>query len=225
MRKHITYIIVMVIAITFLTGCEREIVETKNLEVLDNMNENSLSFTKELEGIEFSTEYSAGNYDIGKWLITDSKTLNMNLNIKNLPEGSEVFVEHVHADVSIASRDAQLNGMPQDSMDDSYHAYGQDGFHVTMQYPYKEVFAIEGYSDTLINGWSWYCGSYGRGTISTERLTEKTLVKEGLTFGNKIQVIYNLNIRHAGETYFHTNVIKDEFYIKTTYTDPKDKEE
>lgn len=223
--KKILYVLIIMIVSLSLIGCEETVPkdDTKNLQTLDSMEGNSLSFSKELEGINLTTEYSTGDYDIGKWLITDSKTLNMSLNIQSLPEGTEIFVEHVHADISLASNDAQLNGMPQDSMDDSYHANGQEGFHISTQYPYKEIFAIEGYTQTLINGWNWYCGGYGRGSVSQERLTEENLINEGLTFGNKVQVVYNLNIRHKGEIYYHTNVIKDEFYIKTTYVSENEK--
>lgn len=58
-------------------------------------------------------------------------------------------------------------------MDDSYHGTSQDGFWINEKYPYQNKFAIEGFSKDLIDGWTFVCGSYGYGSISQERLTEK----------------------------------------------------
>lgn len=203
-----------------LSGCYKaETVESKNLKVLDANQDTQLEFEHEFEGIKLKTKYSAGDYDIGKWLITDSKSLSLNMFVEEMTDTSEILIEHVHADVALASSLACLNGMPQDSMDDSYHGYSQDGIAINKQYPYQEIFAIEGYSQTLISGWQYVTGG---GYISEKRLTERNLVEYGGTYGNKIQVIYNLNIKHKDEKYFHTKTIKDEFYVKTTYTIPTD---
>lgn len=203
---------------TLLTGCfENEKVQPKKLEVLDTIAKTQLDFEHEFEGIKLKSTYSAGDYDIKKWLITDSKSLNMRIDAESLPEETEILVEHVHADVSLVSKLARFNRMPQDSMDDTYHGVAQDGLWISKQYPYEEIFAIEGFSETLINGWAHV---YGGGYISEQRITERSLVEYGEVFGNKIQVVYNLNVKHKGEKYYHTKTIKDEFYIVTTYVSP-----
>jgi len=211
-------IILALIIIFILTGCEvRELVESQDLPVLEVALNTELSNEHEVEEFKFTTTYSTGNYDINEWLVTDSKTLILNATVSNVPKGTEVFIEHVHVDISLASQDAQLNGLTQDSMDDTYHGYQQEGLLITETYPYKEAFAIEGFSKDIIEGWSWYVGSYGSGSISSKRLTETNLIKEGLVYGNKVQVIYNLSIKYTGEEYFHSYTVLDEFYIKTTY--------
>lgn len=210
----------LLLCLLLLSGCYiPERVENKELQTLDTSTSTQLEFEHEFEGIKLKTNYSAGDYDIGKWQITDSKTLNLNLLVEEMPDTSEILIEHVHADVSLASKLAYFNGLPQDSMDDSYHGYSQDGIAIDKKYPYHEVFAIEGYSETFINGWQY---AQTGGYISEKRLTERNLMEYGETYGNKIQVIYNLNIKHKDEKYFHTKTIKDEFYVKTTYTIPTD---
>jgi len=119
--------------------------------------------------------------------------------------------------MSLKSTNPQLDGLSQDSMDDSYHGTSQDGFFVNDKYQYQNKFAIEGFSKDLIEGWSFACGSYGAGSISQTRLTEKNLVAHGNVYANKMQVVYDILIKYADEDYYHVVSVLDEFLIPVEY--------
>lgn len=60
-------------------------------------------------------------------------------------------------------------------------------------------------------------GDYGFGSISQKRLTEKNLVQEGDVYANKMQVVYDILIKYAGEDFYHVVSILDEFLIPVEY--------
>ena len=218
--KRCLTLILTAIWLTFsLTGCsEPETVPKEDsLPVLDTLNGNTLERTHTIEEFEFLTTYSTGDYNLSRWRITDSKVINITAQLKNVPEGVTILIEHVHIDMSLKSTNPQLDGLSQDSMDDSYHGTSQDGFFVSNEYQYQNKFAIEGFSKDLIEGWSFVCGSYGTGSISEERLTEKNLVESGNVYANKMQVIYDILIKYADENYYHVVSILDEFLIPVEY--------
>jgi hypothetical protein len=182
------------------------------LPVLDTLSGNTLTLSHDIENFKIKTVYDIGNYSFNKWRITDSKNIKMTANIESLEDGEEVLIEHVHADISIKSVAPQLDGTQQDSMDDTYHGVNQDGFLITTKYPYEDIFAIQGFSKDLIEGWSSYSNGIGNGEISSRRLTEKNLISQG-TYGNKLQVVYNFLVKHKGEGKYHTKSIIDEVLI------------
>ena len=198
-------------------ACETEpMVPVPDISVLDNgLAGNKLVIKSQIPGEAFFLvrEYST-SYDAQNWRITDSKTLLMSLRTEGA-KGFTVFVEHVHADVALKSTSESLDGWSQDSMDDSVHG-NQPGFWVTDTHPWEEVFAIEGFSQTLINGWSFYFGAYGSGSITQQRLTETNLVKYGGVYGNKVQIVYDLLLKPDSEPYFYTRSIQDEFLVPTS---------
>lgn len=161
-------------------------------------------------GVEYTTDYISSG-----WRITDSKTIRMRAMMVNIQSGcsSEVLVEHVHADASIKSSREGIDGLKQDSMDDSVHNGDQAGFSINPPYFYENIFAVEGFSETLISGWSFYFSGYGAGGLDEKRLTESNLVNEGGACATKFQVVYDLLIRNAGEEYYHTRSIVSEFLV------------
>lgn len=219
MKRCLTLILVAILLTFTFTGCyEVETVPKEdNLPTLDALNGNTLERTHQIEGFEFVTTYDTGDYDLSRWRITDSKVVNMTAQLKNVPEGITILIEHVHIDMSLKSTNPQLDGLSQDSMDDSYHGTSQDGFFVSNEYQYQNKFAIEGFSKDLIEGWSFVCGSYGTGSISQKRLTEKNLVAYGNVYANKMQVVYDILIKYADEDYYHVVSVLDEFLIPVEY--------
>jgi hypothetical protein len=167
------------------------------------------------EKFKFITGYDTA-YNARSWRITDSKTIHFQAGIELLPggEGVQVMIEHVHVDVNLQGDKAGLDGMPQDSMDDSIHAGDQPGFLVTPQYIYEDVFVIEGLSQTLINGWGFATGGTGTSEVSQERLTEKHLRSNGVK-GNKFSFVYDVLIKYPGEPGFHKRIVVDEFLVQT----------
>ncbi len=199
-------------------GCaENKELPTPNLPVLHNdlvMGQLVIKEKVPGESFIFRREYSTP-YDAKNWRITDSKNLVMKAWLENAPAGITVLVEHMHCDISLKSRYESFDGWPQDSMDDSVHGGTQPGFYITENYPYENVFAIEGFSKTLLDGWMFLFSGYGAGGVNTYRLTEENLVQYGKVYGNKVQVVYDLLIKNANELYFHTRSIIDEFLVPT----------
>lgn len=220
MKRYLALILVVVLAFS-LTGCMdvETVPEEKNLEVINALKGSTLEKTHEIEGLEFITTYNTGDYDLSRWRITDSKVINMTAEVTNVPEGATVLIEHVHIDMSLKSTDPQLDGLSQDNMDDSYHGTSQDGFFISDKYQYQNKFAVEGFSKDLIDGWTFVCGSYGSGSITEERLTEKNLVKYGNVYANKMQVVYDVLIKYADEDFYHVVSVLDEFLIPVEYED------
>ena len=220
MKRYLALILVVVLAFS-LTGCMNveTVPEEKNLEVLNTLKGSTLEKTHEIEGLEFITTYNTGDYDLSRWRITDSKVINMTAEVINVPEGATVLIEPVHIDMSLKSTDPQLDGLSQDNMDDSYHGISQDGFFISDKYQYQNKFAVEGFSKDLIDGWTFVCGSYGSGSITEERLTEKNLVKYGNVYANKMQVVYDVLVKYADEDFYHVVSVLDEFLIPVEYED------
>lgn len=213
MKRYLITLITIVLAFG-LVGCHTETVpEEKSLEVLNTLDGSTLEKAHEIEDLKFITTYDTGDYDLSRWRITDSKTINMTAKVTNVPEGATILIEHVHIDMSLKSTNPQLDGLSQDSMDDSYHGTSQDGFWINEKYPYQNKFAIEGFSKDLIDGWTFVCGSYGYGSISQERLTEKNLTTYGKVYANKMQVVYDILIKYPKEDFYHVVSVLDEFLI------------
>lgn len=223
MKRYFALVLTVALLAFSLTGClEVETVPMeKNLEVLNTLKGSTLEKTHEIEGLEFITTYNTGDYDLSRWRITDSKIINMTAEVTNVPEGATVLIEHVHIDMSLKSTNPQLDGLSLDYMDDSYHGTSQDGFFISDKYQYQNKFAVEGFSKDLIDGWMFACGSYGGGTITQERLTEKNLVQYGNVYANKMQVVYDVLVKYADEDFYHVVSVLDEFLIPVEYETEK----
>lgn len=226
-KRSLKFFKLMVLLVTMalgMTGCGEETVpKEKELDVLNTINGSKLEQRHKIEEFEFVTTYDTGNYDLERWRITDSKTVNMTAEIKDVPDGTTVLVEHVHIDMSLKSTNPQLDGLSQDYMDDSFHGTSQDGFFISDKYQYQNTFAIEGFSKDLIDGWMFVCGEYGSGSITQKRLTEANLVEKGNVYANKMQVVYDLLVKYEGEEYYHTVSVLDEFLIPVTYVSSEEK--
>lgn len=223
-RKIILLIVTLALMLFPLTGCgpERVPVE-KDLDSLELAEGTKLEQSHDIEGIHFVNTYDTGRYDLGTWRITDSKTLSMEVSASNIPEGTQVMIEHMHATVSLKAELAQVDGMKQAEMDDSFHGTSQDGFIITEKYPYKNIFAIDGYSQTLLEGWGYYTGDYGSCSVDEKRLTEKNLINSHEVYANKIQIVYDVMIKNKDDEGWHTVPMIDEFLVKVN-TSSKDVE-
>lgn len=213
-RRLFSIVALMFIMVFALTGCGEETVPIeKEIDTLELTKGTILTQEKEVEGIKFTSIYDTDRYDFSTWRITDSKVLNMELKAENIPDGTEIIVEHMHVSISLKAEYPQVDGMKQAEMDDSFHGSGQDGFIINDKYSYKNIFEIDGYSETLLKGWGYYTGEYGACTISERRLTERNLIEYHKVYANKVIIVYDVMIKHQGEEDFHTVPIKDEFLI------------
>ncbi len=222
---------IFLVSASSLVGCsgdgpERVSKETE-LDSLKLMEGTTLTQNLDVPGEDFKLviDYDTGRYDFSNWRITSNKYINMSAYATGIPEGTTILVDHMHVDISLQSTLAQVDGMLQDSMDNSYNGASQDGYYIDEKYRYRNTFIIEGYSQTLISGWGFVCGSYGTYEISQERLTEKNLIEEGEVYANKVQVEYKLLVKNEGEEYFHNTTVVSEFSIPVQYTELDTEEE
>lgn len=218
MRKKILFMCCMIFIAASLTGCEEEYVEqdteVQTMEVDQETGEVNLNQILDIPGEYFKLvcDYDTGRYDIGSWRVTDSKVINMTAHTSGLPEGYEVYIDHVHADISLASTSPQINGIIQDSMDDTSHASPGRGFYISNESIYNNTFAIEGYTQQFYELWGYAFGTYGTLSSSYERLTEKNIVEVG-TYAEKVQVVYDIAIKAPEDPDFHTVSVLSEFFV------------
>jgi hypothetical protein len=211
--------VIAVLALVLIAGaCDDEAAPVNNVDAglpkLTQNLENGLTRVITLPGEKFTVTTTYTTPYRGSWNITDNKSLDLALRLSgSVPEGAIVYVEHFHADVTLMSTKAAFNGMIQDSMDDSMHGGSEPGFLVSATYPYATSFSIDGYSQTLISGWSFQNGDFGTGEISEKRLTENNLKKDGGVTGNKLTFVYDLLVKYPNDAGFHKVAVTDAFAV------------
>lgn len=218
MRKKLLITILSCMLILSLVGCVPiEVVEKDT--TTDSLQNDELgvpSLTQELEvkdeDVTLKVTYDTGNYNLDKWHVTDSKSVGMSVKTVDLPDGYEVYIDHVHADISLASTYAQINGIKQDSMDDTYHGYNQDGFYIDNNSEYYNVFQIEGYTDQFYTSWGYAFGNYGSISSSYEKLTENNLIDLD-TYAERLSVVYDISIKKPGSDKMITKSVSSEVLI------------
>lgn len=130
-KKKITLLAAVLATAAMFTGCtiENEYVpvdtEVQVMETND-MGTPSLSQTLDIPDEDFKLvcEYGTNGYDLNNWRVTDPKQISMKAHTQGLPDGYDVVIDHVHADISLLSTSPQINGINQDSMDDAFGSYG-----------------------------------------------------------------------------------------------------
>jgi hypothetical protein len=181
---------------------------------LDNtMPGGNLTFTHKLDGNRFAvTSRFSTTYNTSQWRVTDSKTIDLQLT-ESSSVPVTVLVEHVHIDISLKSTLALFDGWSQDSADFKLSTGSEPGVLVSSQYPYENVMAVEGFSQTMMSAWTYYTDSYAVTDVEQKRLTEDNLVREGGVYANKIQIIWFLLVQYPDESHYHAEVMTDEFVI------------
>ncbi len=219
MKRTILFVAILAFFAFASVACAPEAAPHTNPQpVLNNDLENgALTLTHKFadEQFDFVTEFSS-TYRLKYWHITEPKNILMRAYIKP-KQGANVIVlvEHVHADAIVYSKYGGWDGTQTDSMDDSFHGT-QGGFWITENYPYEEYFAVSGYSPTMWNAWSiFYTSWLGHTDAKPEPMTEKNLIHDGGTQGQKFQIVWDILIRYPdkGETMYHTRSVIDEFMV------------
>lgn len=178
--------------------------------IVDEKTSQKLTQELKVPGEDFSliVTYDTGDYNSSSWKITEDKDIGVKVQTKNLPERTECLIDHVHYEISLKSMDGELNGIKQDEMDDTFHGVGQDGFYIDNNTMYYNIFAIEGYSEHLISGYSnCYYGS-----LNERRITENILRKHD-TYAEKVTAVFDLNIKSSDEEKYHTVSVSSKFLI------------
>lgn len=223
------FIISASLLMLFVTGCAEEgdikkeqivkIDEEIDMATEINTEDNDYStlFLEQIldvpyENFKVKAIYDTGKYNLSKWHVTDNKILNMTLHTVGLPEGYEVYVDHMHVDVSLVSTKLGLNGITQDSMDDTSHVLYGLGFYIDNNTVYNNTFQIEGYNNEFYEIYGHTFGSYGSVSSTYTRLTEKNLLENGVK-AQEFNVVYDLYIKKSADDKGHTVSVYSEFLV------------
>lgn len=170
------------------------------------------------EDFKLKATYST-KYDVDSWKITDTKTLDIQLEIEPDKPTDEtpadepiVLIENLHADATVKSHRSATNSMPADSFDDHLHAGDQPGFLISTEHPYREQFVIGGFSETLTSAWGSYVNGYGSWEEEEKRLTEQNLRDNG-AYGEELSIVADVLVRDPSEQYFHKDVVTNSFIV------------
>lgn len=199
--KKILCVVLMTTLIFAMTGCtyitDEVPVDTETTTLETDYETGQTKVVDEIEipgeGFSLVCTYDTGNYPLDEWRVTTNKGINMTVTTKGLPEGYKAYIEHMHADIILKSTDPQIDGITQDSMDDSDHRNPTNGFYVNDTVSYNNMFSIEGYTEQFYTLWGYSCGEYGRVSSTYNRLTESNLRKVG-TYAEKLIVVYDIVI-------------------------------
>lgn len=203
--KRGKYFFVLISILLCLSGCggillsTEEVIEkditTISLESSYEDGQTQVIDEIKIKGEPFSLvcKYDTGDQMLNDWRVTSNKIINMTAHTKNLPEGYSVYIEHVHADIVLRATEPQLDGITQDSMDDSDHRVPSKGFFISDTIEYNNVFSIEGYTDQFYTLWGYACGDFGSVSSSYKRLTELN-IREAGCYAEMLAVVYDIVI-------------------------------
>ena len=197
------------------TGCDA-VVYNDSIEevydVIDSQGENVSILPQVLdvpgEDFKLVIEYSLDEDTSKKWTITDNKKLFTRVYTKGLEEGTKVYIDNVHTDVSIVSTKETMNGILQDTMDDRIHNSLMYGFPISDDVSFYAVNVIEGQNDTFIKGSFHGFNGYSSGSVEEQRYTEKKYLENGV-FANKISSSYGLLIQVGDNEPYGVDVSSD----------------
>lgn len=154
----------------------------------------------DVPGEEFKlvVEYSVDLDNQQDWTITAPKKLMTKVYTEGLPEDTNVYIDHVHTDVSTLSNYTVMNGILQDSMDDRIHNSLMYGFPISDVINYYAVNQIEGQNDTFISGTVCGINGYIDGSVDRERFKESDYLEYGV-YGSLISSSYGLLVQKGEE--------------------------
>ena len=218
--KKIIKITPMILIMTLLmAGCtmpESDKRETNKDSVLEpTFNENmeeihEIIRTKDLGDFTFIMKYDTIDYDLNKWRIIDNKTIKISAWTEGLPDGWEAIIEHAHIDMFITSEYEKYPSLLQDSMDDSYHGIKQDGFVISDNIIYENIFGVEGANEVInkaIQGNDLKLASLSESNFSYYKYTINTM-----------QTVYDVMVKKPGNDFYETIAVYDEIIIPVRYT-------
>lgn len=205
-----------------LTGClkpetvsERDIDPETVLEATYNEDleeVHSITREKDLGDFTFVTEYDTIDYDLNNWYIIDNKTLKTSAWTEGAPDDWEIIIEHVHLDLFITNKYNEFPTLLQDTMDDKYHGYQQDGFRISDDVAWENIFGIIGATPEIHNTLRY---NYDR-TLMLKDLREEDFAKNHYN-SNTLQVVYDIMVKKPDKDYYETIAVYDEIIIPVGY--------
>lgn len=218
MKKFMKTVPLLLIMVLLLVGCDapepekRDVKEESVLEPTynENMEEiHEIVRSQDLGDFTLVTKYDTMDYDLNKWKIIDNKTIRMSVWTEGLSQDWDVIIEHVHIDMFIASNETKYPTLLQDSMDDKYHGIKQDGFVVSDDTVYENIFGIIGANEVVNRAVQ---GSEYR--LASLRESDFSYYKYNM---NVMQVIYDIMVKKPGNDFYETIAVYDEIVIPVGY--------
>lgn len=176
-------------------------IEIEEKEMTDLETHHKIAFGQ--YSLSFKPVYAVEEERARNWLFTQSSSIDLSLNIEDVPEGMEVMVTQVYGDISLLSKYAKYNGIRQDSINIDYGTLPTGGVSIRESDGYSMPFQVEGVdkSETFFHLFMGY------GSSSTERITESD-------FGGKVQgavlnVVWTVLIREEASGNLYIKTIND----------------
>lgn len=202
-RNYLPFLILVLLVLPMTCGAQSRQAFTTQLTGKDS-------------GVTVRGHYST-NVDFSKWKITDNKAVDIELEVINLPNGTQLRVEHMHADIVIESHISYFDGITQDSMDDYVHGSDNPGFLISLDYPYFETFSIEGsspsFQQSVQTSYDWGYAARSKGDTKEFKFSESQLTGEYQVYGETIFIVYDILIMHANETWWHKQIVSHNLFV------------
>lgn len=200
-KKTVPIVLLLIFCLACtMTGCTytaeavEQDTETPTLETNFETGQTSVTDEIEVNGEPFSLVCTYNtDCPLDNWRVTSNKNISMSVTTKGLPEGYSAHIEHMHADIILKSTAPSIDGITQDTMDDTDHRVPTAGFPISDTVAYHNIFSIEGYTDQFYKLWGYAFGTYGTMSSSYERLTEYNIRKVG-TYAEKLAIVYDVVI-------------------------------
>lgn len=150
--------------------------------------------------IVFDNVYAIDQHRFSDWYFTQASTIDLNLDVKELPENVSIKVLSVYSDLSILSKIAKTNGLRQDSIFVEYGQLSTDGISVDKNNGFSIPFQVEGINQNELSI-SAYNG-YGSG--ESHRVTESQM--RDRSYGAKLNTVWTLLLSNdnTNETFIKT---------------------
>lgn len=167
-----------------------------------------------IEDITLRTSYKCSK-DFVSWRISNNKAIDMKVEVISNNSNKTILISHMHADIFIESKYEYYDDILQDSMDDYLHGSDQSGFLINSEYPYTEIFSIEGSSPEFLTALSIGFETINKVETYNRRFSEETLINEFKIFGQTLYIVYDILIKTQNETLYHKVAVSDNIYIDT----------
>ena len=155
-------------------------------------------FMHKIENITIKTNYNSVNFNWINPELLSSKTINFEIEVVDLPENTELIIQHISLKVLLKSEYDFWNDSTQSSSD------FDDVIVLNKKYPYTRSFFIEGVPNSLIKRWRTFARS---GRFADELLTENNFKDRAKIQGIYFQISIDLKVKQEGEGTYHSQIL------------------
>lgn len=181
-------------------------------ETANDLARNSARRTLKVPGERFAltVDYFLTDYDATRWQTLSTKDVHVSVHLRPAAGGAlpQVAIGSFRAEVALRAVDPGLDGLPVSVTADTPPA-ALPGYAVTAVYPYETVVAVEGFSQPLVQRWTYLAGE--------QPLTEAALTRAGV-YANRIRFTYGLLVRIPGGPGWYRRSLIDTLTIPTART-------